>query len=137
MGSCCIEPGNEMPWTFHTIGATGFFLCQIAAMCSVTSNVTRAAKEAERAGVAAPGGLNPLALKVKHFCVNAFFVLIALNAVLPLVGVPGPVGAVIEWLLTANVMAWVVSLSLDFQQAKLYAAFVEPQQGLPSHKAVS
>ena len=135
MGSCCIEPGNEMPWTFHTIGATGFFLCQVISMCSITSNLSKAAREAEKLGQEAPSGVSPLGLKVKRGCVHAFVVLLCCEAALPLLGVPGWGGALLEWLLTATVMVWVVSLSYDFEQAKLYAAFVEPQQELPPSKA--
>ncbi|QDZ23172.1 hypothetical protein HOP50_09g57110 [Chloropicon primus] len=132
MGSCCIEPGDEMPWTFHTIGASGFFICQIVAMCSVTSNVSKAVRQAEESGLVAPAGVSPAALSIKHWCIRAFWALLALEVVFRIVGVNGGTGALLEWLLTANVMVWVISLSLDFQRCKLYAAFVEPQQGLPS-----
>ena len=140
MGSCCIEPGDEMPWTFHTIGASGFFICQVFAMCSVTSNVTRAAREAEKAGVIAPVGLSLSALQIKQACVYAFYFLLGLEILFPLVGWTGWHGALLEWLLTVNVMVWVMSLSLDFKQAQLYAAFVEPQSPsaptkvAPAHK---
>ena len=133
MGSCCIEPGDMMPWTFHTIGATGFFLCQVFAMCSVTSNVSSAARAAEESGLVVHG-VSPMGLVIKKWCVKAFYALLALEAILPICGVKGPTGAVLEWLLTANVMVWVVSLSYDFSAAQLYAAYVEPQQGLPSTK---
>ena len=99
-----------------------------------------AAREAEKAGVIAPVGLSLSALQIKQACVYAFYFLLGLEILFPLVGWTGWHGALLEWLLTVNVMVWVMSLSLDFKQAQLYAAFVEPQSPsaptkvAPAHK---
>ncbi len=136
MGSCCIEP-DDMPWTFHTIGATGFFICQMVAIYGITTNITKAVQEAEARGAGFPQGVDPSSLKTKHYCLYAFAVLLGLEILFPIVGYHGPCGQLLEWLLTANVMVWVTSLAGDFKASKLYAAAVEPQpQDLKEAKAV-
>ena len=125
LGSMCIEPGTLMPWTIHTIGASGFFACQIYSIICCTKNIGNAVSEAEKKG-SFPSGVSPGAFRVKKACIYAFYSILVYTVICRLFVNSKALGALAEWMATATVMVWVVSLSYDFEASKMYCGVMEP-----------
>eukprot|EP01104_Vermistella_antarctica_P006715 TRINITY_DN17419_c0_g1_i1.p1 TRINITY_DN17419_c0_g1~~TRINITY_DN17419_c0_g1_i1.p1 ORF type:complete len:261 (-),score=61.69 TRINITY_DN17419_c0_g1_i1:63-824(-) len=108
---------DDMPWTFHVVCATGFFILTFVAELLMTIRLHQLYNIAVQNGTQQTFPITLGSLHLKKIVISIAAVLLTLNIVVGMINAPEWAGPLVEWTATFTVISFYLTVAVDMERS--------------------